>query len=60
MGQRAVESRRRATKSFLGWIFKLGKYITLMPDSVISGFMSGMGVILANNPDVGTYTDTYS
>ncbi|MEA5604429.1 SulP family inorganic anion transporter [Nostoc sp. UHCC 0252] len=27
-------------------IFKLGKYITLMPYSVISGFMSGIGVIL--------------
>ncbi len=26
--------------------FKLGKYITLMPYSVISGFMSGIGVIL--------------
>ena len=25
---------------------KLGKYITLMPYSVISGFMSGIGVIL--------------
>ena len=30
---------------FLG-VFKLGKYITLMPYSVISGFMSGIGVIL--------------
>ncbi len=27
-------------------ILKLGKYITLMPYSVISGFMSGIGVIL--------------
>ena len=27
-------------------IFKMGKYITLMPYSVISGFMSGIGVIL--------------
>ncbi|MDH6107404.1 SulP family inorganic anion transporter [Anabaenopsis tanganyikae CS-531] len=27
-------------------VFKLGKYITLMPYSVISGFMSGIGVIL--------------
>ncbi|MEP0919736.1 SulP family inorganic anion transporter [Leptolyngbya sp. DQ-M1] len=27
-------------------IFKLGRYITLMPYSVISGFMSGIGVIL--------------
>ncbi len=27
-------------------IFKLGKYFTLMPYSVISGFMSGIGVIL--------------
>jgi SulP family sulfate permease len=27
-------------------IFKLGKYITMMPYSVISGFMSGIGVIL--------------
>ncbi len=27
-------------------IFKLGKYITLMPYTVISGFMSGIGVIL--------------
>jgi SulP family sulfate permease len=27
-------------------IFRLGKYITLMPYSVISGFMSGIGVIL--------------
>lgn len=27
-------------------IFKLGKYVTLMPYSVISGFMSGIGVIL--------------
>ncbi|WP_414545092.1 SulP family inorganic anion transporter [Nostoc sp. CCY0012] len=27
-------------------IFKLGKYITLMPYSVISGFMSGIGIIL--------------
>ncbi|MEN9227196.1 MAG: SulP family inorganic anion transporter [Gloeomargarita sp. GMQP_bins_120] len=27
-------------------LFKLGKYITLMPYSVISGFMSGIGVIL--------------
>jgi sulfate permease, SulP family len=26
--------------------FKLGKYVTLMPYSVISGFMSGIGVIL--------------
>ena len=26
--------------------FKLGKYITLMPYSVISGFMSGIGIIL--------------
>ena len=30
---------------FLG-VLKLGKYITLMPYSVISGFMSGIGVIL--------------
>ncbi|MCM1984285.1 bicarbonate transporter BicA [Lyngbya confervoides] len=27
-------------------VFKLGRYITLMPYSVISGFMSGIGVIL--------------
>ena len=27
-------------------VFKLGKYITLMPYSVISGFLSGIGVIL--------------
>jgi sulfate permease, SulP family len=27
-------------------VFRLGKYITLMPYSVISGFMSGIGVIL--------------
>ncbi len=27
-------------------IFKLGKYVTLMPYSVISGFMSGIGIIL--------------
>ncbi|HBW57904.1 MAG TPA: sodium-independent anion transporter [Oscillatoriales bacterium UBA8482] len=27
-------------------VFKLGKYITLMPYSVISGFMSGIGIIL--------------
>ncbi len=27
-------------------IFRLGKYITLMPYSVISGFMSGIGIIL--------------
>lgn len=27
-------------------VFKLGKYITLMPYSVISGFMSGIGVIM--------------
>ncbi|MBF1991358.1 SulP family inorganic anion transporter [Fischerella thermalis] len=27
-------------------IFKLGKYITLMPYSVVSGFMSGIGIIL--------------
>jgi sulfate permease, SulP family len=27
-------------------MFKLGKYVTLMPYSVISGFMSGIGVIL--------------
>ncbi|HEY9881948.1 MAG TPA: SulP family inorganic anion transporter [Leptolyngbyaceae cyanobacterium] len=27
-------------------LFRLGKYITLMPYSVISGFMSGIGVIL--------------
>jgi SulP family sulfate permease len=27
-------------------LFKLGKYVTLMPYSVISGFMSGIGVIL--------------
>ncbi len=27
-------------------VFKLGKYITLMPYSVISGFMSGIGLIL--------------
>lgn len=27
-------------------IFRLGKYVTLMPYSVISGFMSGIGVIL--------------
>ncbi|WP_066381675.1 MULTISPECIES: SulP family inorganic anion transporter [unclassified Anabaena] len=27
-------------------VFKLGKYVTLMPYSVISGFMSGIGVIL--------------
>ena len=27
-------------------IFKLGKYITLMPYTVISGFMSGIGLIL--------------
>ncbi len=27
-------------------IFKLGKYVTLMPYTVISGFMSGIGVIL--------------
>ncbi|NJL61027.1 MAG: SulP family inorganic anion transporter [Methylacidiphilales bacterium] len=27
-------------------IFKLGKYVTMMPYSVISGFMSGIGVIL--------------
>ncbi|MGQ9865765.1 MAG: SulP family inorganic anion transporter [Pseudanabaenaceae cyanobacterium] len=30
----------------LAGIFQLGKYITLMPYSVISGFMSGIGVIL--------------
>ncbi len=30
---------------FFGF-FRLGKYITLMPYSVISGFMSGIGVIL--------------
>ncbi len=30
----------------LAGFFKLGKYITLMPYSVISGFMSGIGVIL--------------
>ena len=30
---------------FLG-LLKLGKYITLMPYSVISGFMSGIGIIL--------------
>lgn len=29
----------------LGWL-KLGRYFTLMPYSVISGFMSGIGVIL--------------
>ena len=29
----------------LGYL-KLGKYITLMPYSVISGFMSGIGIIL--------------
>ena len=29
----------------LGWL-KLGKYVTLMPYSVVSGFMSGIGVIL--------------
>ncbi|NNJ72086.1 MAG: SulP family inorganic anion transporter [Enterobacterales bacterium] len=27
-------------------VFKLGKYITLMPYSVVSGFMSGIGLIL--------------
>lgn len=27
-------------------VFKLGRYITLMPYSVISGFMSGIGIIL--------------
>jgi SulP family sulfate permease len=27
-------------------VFRLGKYITLMPYSVVSGFMSGIGVIL--------------
>lgn len=27
-------------------IFKLGKYVTMMPYSVVSGFMSGIGVIL--------------
>lgn len=27
-------------------VFKLGRYITLMPYSVISGFMSGIGVLL--------------
>ncbi len=27
-------------------VFKLGKYITLMPYTVISGFMSGIGVII--------------
>ena len=27
-------------------VFRLGKYITLMPYSVISGFMSGIGIIL--------------
>ena len=27
-------------------VLKLGKYITLMPYSVISGFMSGIGIIL--------------
>ncbi|MFZ4442615.1 MAG: SulP family inorganic anion transporter [Planktothrix agardhii] len=27
-------------------VFKMGKYITLMPYSVISGFMSGIGIIL--------------
>lgn len=27
-------------------VFKLGKYITLMPYSVVSGFMSGIGIIL--------------
>jgi SulP family sulfate permease len=27
-------------------MFKLGKYVTMMPYSVISGFMSGIGVIL--------------
>lgn len=29
----------------LGW-FKLGKYVTLMPYNVVSGFMSGIGLIL--------------
>ncbi|MGQ4647375.1 bicarbonate transporter BicA [Lyngbya aestuarii] len=27
-------------------VFRLGKYVTLMPYSVISGFMSGIGIIL--------------
>lgn len=33
-------------------IFRLGKYITLMPYSVISGFMSGIGIsgYFANSP----------
>ncbi|MGS0729609.1 SulP family inorganic anion transporter, partial [Shewanella sp. 0m-11] len=31
---------------FLIGTLKLGKYVTLMPYSVISGFMSGIGVIL--------------
>lgn len=28
-------------------VLRLGKYITLMPYTVISGFMSGIGVIIA-------------
>lgn len=34
-----------AFQIFFGYL-KLGKYITLMPYSVVSGFMSGIGVIL--------------
>ncbi|MFD1382857.1 SulP family inorganic anion transporter [Rhodanobacter aciditrophus] len=34
-----------AFQMLLGWL-KLGKYVTLMPYSVVSGFMSGIGVIL--------------
>ncbi len=33
------------TQMVLG-LFKLGRYVTLMPYSVISGFMSGIGVLL--------------
>ena len=34
-----------AFQMLLGWL-RLGKYVTLMPYSVVSGFMSGIGVIL--------------
>ena len=36
----------RSSIQILLGLLKLGKYITLMPYSVISGFMSGIGVIL--------------
>ena len=34
-------------------VFRLGRYVTQMPYTVISGFMSGIGAILGDSPAAG-------